>query len=205
MEPSITKKSDEKPANCGNNLLSGDEEYIEEAFKIAEIYHRKRVLLKESKGNSDVLSGLDSIIKEIEVLFWQRVGDGKKHGIKFVFEEIADKCKLDLYEKRLLLFFFYLEYFAIEKNVCLEDELLLIFDTENSLLSRMCNMNYFRADATLFKEYLLCRHYDSNSHSARVRIALSSKAIDIVSAALNGRECIERCFKCDTVIEKDLR
>ena len=52
-------------------------------------------------------------------------------------------------------------------------------------------MNYFRANSTLFKERLLCREFNNNSNSARVKNMLTSKAIDIVSAALNGKECTE--------------
>jgi len=135
------------------------------------------------------ITALNNRIQRQEDGFWQKVDNGKKRGVKFAIEEVAAKHKLDLFEKRLLLFFFYLEYFAIEKNVCMEDELLCIFDTEDSLLSRMRNMNYFRDGSILFKEALLYRHCTSNSNSARSQVVLSSKAIDIVSAALEGREC----------------
>ena len=206
-EKSINSQSQKKTI-----ILDSDKEYIETYFDICRIYYLKRSVLNKPKGAISRLrlskkekftrriSILNNCIQKQEDAFWQKVEDGKKRGVKFVFEEIADNYKLDLYEKKILLFFFYLEYFIIEKNVCMEDELLYIFDTKNYLLSRMCDMDYFRVDATLLREYLLCREFNSNSRSARARITLSSKAIDIVSAALNGRQCIERCFKCDAVI-----
>ena len=181
-------------------ILASDREYLETYFDICRLYRLKRSILNKPKSMSSKigLSGKERFKGRIDVLnnriqkeddaFWQKVEDGKKHGAKFAVEEIATKYKLDLYETRILLFFLYLEYFAIEKNVCMEDELLCIFDTENSILSRMRDMNYFRASSILFKENLLCRHYDSNPNSARVQIALSSKTIDIVSATLNGAE-----------------
>ena len=59
-------------------------------------------------------------------------GRRAKNGLKFSIEGIAAKYRLDLFEKRIFLFFLYLEYCAIETNICTEDELLCIFDTEDS-------------------------------------------------------------------------
>ena len=183
-------------------VLASDKEYLEAYFDICRFYLLKRSILNKPKGSGSKIrlsikerfkgriAVLNNNIQKQEGAFWQKVEEGIKVGVKFTIEEIVDNYKLDLFEKRILLFFFYLEYFAIEKNVCMEDELLRIFDTEDSVLSRMRDMNYFRTGSTLFKENLLCRHFDNNSNSARVQIALSSKAIDIVSAALNGEECI---------------
>ena len=210
METTINNKSEEITANCGdkeitvgNKVLSSDKEYLEVYFDICQLYLLKRSILNKLKGTGSrlELSGKERFKSRIAVLnnriqkqedaFWQKAEDGKKHGVKFTIEEIAAKYKLDLFEKRLLLFFLYLEYFAIEKNVCMEDELLYIFDVEDSLLSRMRNMKYFMHGSILLKERLFCREYNSNSHSARVQIMLSSKALDIVSAALNGGVCVE--------------
>jgi AAA+ superfamily predicted ATPase len=183
-------------------LLANDKEYLEAYFDICWLYLLKRSILNKPKGavskirlySKERFKGriavLNNRIQKQEEVFWRKAEDGVRAGVKFAIEEIADNYKLDLSEKRLLLLFLYLEYFAIERNVCMEDELLHIFDTENSVLSRMRDMNYFRVGSTLFKENLLCRHFDNNSNSARVQIALSSKAIDIVSASLNGEECI---------------
>ena len=183
-------------------VLTNDKDYLEAYFDICRIYRLKRVILNklktkhsqlevtEKEGFKSRTTILNNRIQRQETIFWQKVEDGQKCGVKFAIEEIAAKYKLDLFEKKLLLFFLYLEYFAIEKNVCMEDELLCIFDTENSVLSRMRNMKYFMAGSILYKEKLLCREFNSNSNSARVKIALSSKALDIVSMVLNGEECL---------------
>ena len=75
------------------------------------------------------------IIKE-ESLFWATVDKAQKEGLKFAFESMAERFKLQLFEKRMLLYFFYLEYCDIKNNVCLEDELLKLFDLEDSVFSR---------------------------------------------------------------------
>lgn len=182
-------------------ILVSDKEYLEAYFDICRLYRLKRAILYKPRGNcskfktsekkgpgSDIAS-INAQIQRLEGIFWQKVEEGQKGGVKFAIEEITAKYKLDLFEKRLLLFFLYLEYFAIETNVCTEDELLCIFDAENSVLSRMRNMRYFKSDSILIKKMLLCREFKSSSGSARVEIALSSKALDIVSTVLNGGEC----------------
>lgn len=178
--------------------LANDKDYLEAYFEICWIYRLKRVILGKLKDKRSKLSGrerfksrivvLNARIQRQEAIFWQKV-EGGQSGVRFAIEEIVANYKLDLFEKRLLLFFLYLEYFAIEKNVCMEDELLCIFDTENSVLSRMRNMRYFKSDSILIKKGLLSREFISSSGSARVEIALSSKALDIVSTVLSGGEC----------------
>jgi ATP-dependent 26S proteasome regulatory subunit len=179
-------------------VLANDNEYLEAYFEICRIYRLKRAVLnkvKAKRAKIEVIKEesykgrigiINNRIQMQENVFWQKVAEAKKRGVKFVFEEISDKFKLDLFEKKLLLFLHYLEYCAIEKNICMEDELLCIFDTENSVLSRMRDMKYFRSDSRLSNNMLICRDYKRSFGSARVEVALSSKAIDIVSTVLSG-------------------
>jgi AAA+ superfamily predicted ATPase len=182
-------------------ILASDKEYLETYFDICRLYRLKRAILykprdgcseskvSEKNGPGNDIASINAQIQRLEDIFWQKVEEGQRRGVKFAIEDISAKFKLALFEKRLLLFFLYLEYFVIEANVCTEDELLCIFDTEDSVLSRMRNMRYFKSDSILIKKELFCREFNSNSNSVRVEITLSSKALDIVSAVLNGSEC----------------
>ncbi|MCX5706007.1 MAG: ATP-binding protein [Candidatus Omnitrophica bacterium] len=182
-------------------VLASDKEYLDAYFDICRLYQLKRAILympkkgcseskvSKKKAPENDIASINTKIQRQEGIFWQKVEEGQKREVKFAIEEITAKYKLDLFEKRLLLFFLYLEYFAIDTNVCTEDELFCIFDTENSVLSRMRNMRYFRSDSNLIKQMLLCRESKSISGSARMEIALSSRALDIVSTVLSGGEC----------------
>ncbi|MEI8349857.1 MAG: ATP-binding protein [Candidatus Omnitrophota bacterium] len=184
-------------------ILANDKEYLDDYFEIYRLYLLKRTILNkiQNKRSKCELSGkgrfngriviLNNRILKQETIFWQKVQEGQTRGIKFAIEEIAAKFNLDLFEKKLLLFFLYLEYFAVEKNICMEDELLCIFDTENSVLSRMRNNKYFKKDSVLLKNGLLVKDFRANSASARAEITLSSKALDIISTVLNGGEYLE--------------
>jgi SpoVK/Ycf46/Vps4 family AAA+-type ATPase len=188
-------------SQTGNMVFASDKEYLEAYFDICRLYRLKRAILykpregcsepklSENKGPENDIASINAQIPIQEGIFWQKVEEGQKRGAKFAIEEIVAKYKLDLFEKRLFLFFLYLEYFAIETNVCTENELLCIFDTENSVLSRMRNMKYFMSESTLISKMLFCREFKSRSGSARVEITLSLKALDIVSTLLNGGEC----------------
>jgi len=182
--------------------FANDKEYLEAYFAVCRLYRLKRIILNKSKnkcpecelpekGRFYVRVGIiNRRIQRREAIFWQQVEEAQGRGIKFVFGEIAAKYKLDLFEKRLLLFFLYLEYCAIETNICTEDELLCIFDTENSVLSRMRNFKYFNSGASLFSNTLLIKTFSKISpRSARAEIALAEVTLSLVSDALNGGEC----------------
>ena len=116
------------------------------------------------------ISSLNEAIKKAEGSFWDSVEKAQKEGVKFVFEEIASRFQLNLFEKRVLLFFYYLEYHDIRKNVCMEDDLLLLFDLENSVVSRMTHFKYFSPYAALFENSLLYRDDRKDFESARMEI-----------------------------------
>jgi len=189
MESTIkADKSDE--ITIGNNLLLGDREYIEEYFKICELYQQKRTLLKKSQDDPGAFrketSELNSTIKEKEALFWQRVQDALAKGGKFAVENVASLYGLDAFEKRILMFFLYLELFHITENICSEDILLKIFDLDGSIVWRLCTFKYFNRDGNLIKYRLLCEAYRDNNSSAVVNLALSSYLLNTFSKMISG-------------------
>ena len=136
-------------------VLANDKEYLEAYFDICRLYRLKRAILYKSKegcSESKVsekqspgrdIASINAQIQGLEVIFWQKVEEGQKRGVKFAIEEVTAQYKLEIFEKRVLLFFLFLEYCEIDKNVCTEDEVLAIFDTNESVLSRMRNFKYF--------------------------------------------------------------
>ena len=63
MDTIITNKPDEKTANCvdkevavKNYVLAGDKEYIEEYFKICELFQKKRSIRPQPRGAGPFLS-----------------------------------------------------------------------------------------------------------------------------------------------------
>ena len=153
-------------------ILQNDKDYLEQYFKLCRIYQEKRFILnklKESHSKPQALGEiskpliddtvqlnkrileLDGEVKKGEGIFWDNVDMMRQNGAKFVIEDISSQYKLEIFEKRVLLFLLFLEYFEIDKNVCTEDELLAIFDIEKSVLSRMRNFKYFMSGSTLIK------------------------------------------------------
>ncbi len=171
-----------------SDLLIGDKQYVEGYFNICELYHRKRTILKESKDNLDVseLSGLNSAIKEQEALFWQGVQDALSKGVKFALERAALLYGLDAFEKRVLLYFLYLELCHISENLCSEDTLLKIFDLDGSLIWKMRAFKYFSRDGNLVKYRILRETYNNNGVSATVNFGISSDILNTFSRMVNG-------------------
>lgn len=188
------------PKGCHSEtlILKNDQDYFDDYFYIGRLYQEKRhVLGLTQKDGEDAgiivpiqknIPSLNEAIKKAEGSFWDSVEKAKKEGGKFVFEEIASRFQLQPFEKRVLLFFFYLECHDIRRNVCMEDDLLLLFDLENSVFSRMIHFKYFSPNAALFENSLLYRDARKDFESARMEICLSSKALMILTEGLNGEK-----------------
>ncbi|MDD5129732.1 MAG: ATP-binding protein [Candidatus Omnitrophica bacterium] len=174
-----------------NNFLSGDQEYIEEYFKICELYQNKRIILiKKSKDDVEAfrknVSELDSTIKTKEVLFWQRVQDSMSKGSKFALEKTASLYGLDIFEKQILLYYLYLEFLHLKENICSRDLLLRIFDLNDSVIGRMGLSRYFNRNANLLKYSILYPYYRNNHNSAVVSFGMSSSLLDVFSRMISG-------------------
>ena len=173
-----------------NNLLLGDREHIEEYFKICELYQQKRAFLKKSKDDPGVfrkeIAELNSAIKEKETLFWQRVQDALAKGGKFAVENVASLYGLDTFEKKILMFFLYLELFHITENICSEDVLLKIFDLDGSIIWKMGAFKYFSRNGNLLRYHILCPIYKNNGNSAIVSLAISSYMLNTFSKMISG-------------------
>jgi len=131
---------------------------------------------------------LNEKIKKTEQLFWGAVDSAQKEGIKFVFEEIVSRIGLQLFEKRVLIFFYYLEFHEINRNVCLKDDLLFLFDLENSVFARLLHYKYFNYKTALFENNFLAFTGRKGFESERVEIALTSHALMSLSEELNGQK-----------------
>ena len=192
--------------NNDYGIFADDKEYVEAYFKICEILNQKRSLLakfdegrpkykkllcpEDKKRLGEKIVALNGEIRQMDETFWEKVQKSMDAGKKFAIEEVSEHYGLDIFEKRMLIFFLYLEFLHIDKNVCTEDELLKIFDTESSLISRMRNMKHFNHDMPLLKNYILCRDFTRGMSFAKAEFALSNKILMIFSRVISG-EVIE--------------
>jgi len=184
MEETITNKPGEGTADYG------DKEYLEAYFAICELYQRKRSFLKKSKDDSGVLnkemSELNLVIKKKETLFWQGVQDALAKGGKFAVEDAASLYRLDTFEKEVLMYFLFLEFFHIKENICSRNMLLKIFDLDDSIIWKMRASRYFNRDANLFRYSILYPLFRTNNSSAVVHFGMSDYLLDTFSRIISG-------------------
>ncbi len=140
----------------------------------------KELLCKE-------MDGINSLINKEDALFWANVNRGIKEGYKYSLEELAKHYSLSAFEKKVLLFFLYLEFCHISENLCFENELLSIFDTKDSLISRMHNSRYFAKESSLVKNDLISKECKTTGRSTIAEYALSAKTRSLVSEMLSGQ------------------
>ena len=144
-----------------------------------------RRLLRPADFQKNITT-LDQRLSKAEKVFWDGVEKARKDGAKFVFEQMAELFAMSRFEKTVLLFFIYLEYHDIQKNICTEDELLNILDTDNCIYTRMLHAKFLVSRATLFENGLLESVEHRQPESARMEIALTNRAVRILSDGLNG-------------------
>ncbi len=153
--------------------IINDTEYIEAYFKICELFQKKRTIINDLRHeltekpdnalstpkDKDALiteiSRINLLIEEGENKFWYKVKASLAQGKKFVIEDITSAHELDSLEKRILLFFLYLEFFHPSQNKCSKDELTRIFDLEDSVVWRMRAFKYFGPEGRLVNKEIL--------------------------------------------------
>ena len=184
--------------------IINDTEYIEAYFKICELFQKKRTIINdlqhESIEKSDnaistpkdksaliaEISRINLLIKGSESRFWDKVKASLEQGKKFVIENIALAYELDGLDKRVLLFFLYLEFFYPSQNKCSKDELTRIFDLEDSLVWRMRTFKCFSLEGKLVNRGILIINREDNQNSTECKLWLPGNVAHIFSRMLDG-------------------
>jgi len=177
----------------GVSQITNDKEYIEEYFKVCTLIRKKRIAMVELAvplPNGDLYKTIKTLnvkIKDMDRMFWERVGPPNPRK-RLTIETLFVRNSFDLYEKRIFLFFLYLEFCHIAENICGAQELLELFDWGGSLINRIRHLKYYSDESPLVKKTFLVKSYRSNETSAKSEFSLTSKALDAVGLILNGKK-----------------
>lgn len=182
------------------DIFQTDEEYLQEYFKICELFMQKRDGFNKSRVekhrnkdpqelaqqfNEDTTK-LNYQIKEKDAIFWEKVKASLAQNKTFVIETLASHYALSIFEKRVLLFFLYLEFYQAARSTCSKEELLFIFDLDSSPISRMRSLKYFYDDSAIVKEQILIQNRDHSLIYTFGDFMINKKTITIISQMLNG-------------------
>jgi len=192
----------QETAGAGCGIFADDREYLEAYFEICELLSQKRSLLAKVDGSEsrsskplshddrkrldEKIAELNGRTRELDAAFWEKARRSVDAGRKYAAEEMSKHYGLDGFERRVFVYYLYLEFCQIGKNVCSEDELLGIFDLESSVISRMRDMRHFNGDRPLLKSRILLREFKRVQISAKAEYALSNEAIMVFSRLVNG-------------------
>lgn len=185
-------------------VIKSDKEYIEAYFDICELLNRKRRLLGFGKSNTKKpgkpeseeelkkrkqgLAAINKKLKEKDNLFWKRAERALKDKKEFAAEKLASFYSLDIFEKKVLLFFLYLELYHPENRVCSEAQIVSLFDFDGSIVERVKRLRYFRKDSPLIKNSILFKE-DKLFYPYPVKeYVLSDRFLKMLSDVLNGEE-----------------
>lgn len=206
-----------QPLDGAKKALFKDSEYLEGQFKVCDLLAQKYELLRELNKNSSNkgsdkagvenslkarIRALNAKIKAEDNLFWQDVELRLKGGERFIIEEFASYHKLDPFEKRILLFFLYLEFCLPSRNVVSKKDILALFDLDDSPLTRIKNARYLVYYAPLLSNNIIRLE---NSDFCFMEYALTPFAVTQISRMLNGEEPdwdndkTSEISKCDNV------
>lgn len=180
--------------------MTNDQEYVKEQFKICALLMQKIDLLRELKGSrsrnkpqvktnsqsiKSEIKALNSKIKKEDRLFWQKAESSLKKSSHFAMEEFASHYLLDHFEKRVLLFLFYLEFHR-PSNVISRDEILALLDFDDSAIARIRNLRYFATDSQLFLNDIAKFEDIGTSHCSYTEYSLSHDTMVRISKMMNG-------------------
>ena len=187
-----------------NDGISNDEEYMTRYSEVGGLYYLKRTLIQKLRCDGDVsvagkIIELNGKIKSAETAFLGDISRAVASGKKFAFEIMADRFKLESYEKRALLFFLFLEFFYVENNLCPEMVLLELMDLEDSPFARMRDFKYLGKAAALFEKRLLFFEGVKTEKSATVNLGLHSVALVSFSGLMNGEKIAEEDVKAKEI------
>ena len=216
MEETIEKSNEtikESTTAGAEIILKNDEEFLSRGFELCGLFQKKKELLRELKHHKTPkkeaeIAALNAGIREKDSAFWENTSTAVTVGNKFAFEELSQCYGLDLYEKRMLLFFYFLEFFHVSDNLCPEMELLELFSLDGSDYSRIKNVKYFTRANRLFVNNLVIGKAQVAASSATVVYALHCSAIEKLSKLLNGekidednkkKEDLHSAFECEEI------
>jgi AAA+ superfamily predicted ATPase len=175
--------------------IKTDDDYLRRAFDVCGLYQHKRELLRTLKPQRSPereaeIQSLNQRIIRAEKEFRADVADTLSSRNPFAFERMCDDFELDEFERKVLLYFVYLEITHVSENICQEIELLEIFDTEDSTLFKVKHFGCFAVNRRLRRNELLFSREHSTPGSETVAFVLSSKVLEIVGGFISDGESV---------------
>ncbi len=155
-------------------IMRDDKEYLDNFYHVFELIRQKMFIARKVRdhlsGRNTELSNQEKVkefmeeiarlnkeLREKDTLFWRKVEYSRKKGIEFILEKLFASYGLDNYEKRIVLYLFYLKLFCPHYEDCPVSEMLDIFDFGGSLYERICNLKYFDSSSPLIKKGILVK------------------------------------------------
>jgi DNA replication protein DnaC len=189
-------------------IISNDHEYINKQFKVCDLLMRKYDMARATNGVSRDLKEprnsaspnakkrrkvprsafrkINAQLKAEDSLFWQSVETSVKQGRQFFFEKFASHYSLCLFEKRIILFLLCLEFNKYSKNSMPRDEIIALWDFDDSPVERICSAKYFGDDATLIQHNMIVFDRMRYTMSSNIECALNPLITITFSRLLSG-------------------
>jgi ATP-dependent 26S proteasome regulatory subunit len=139
---------------------------------------------KNVKAKSRIPAITRSIVKK-EEKFWISVEKSEAQGKRFIVEEIARNLGLGRYEKKIILYFLYLELTEERNKRSTISEVLEALDMKGSLAERVKFVRCFDGERPILKNKLITPSLDSFSER-QPKYGLSRSFYFMLSRALNG-------------------
>jgi AAA+ superfamily predicted ATPase len=185
--------------NNKKRIIEDNKEYIESYFKVCELLAEKQLLLirlKELYKDAHAVEKIQTHESRIEILneriksmdssFWDAVRQSTDAGAEFVIEKLSQDNEISLYEKRIILFFLYLELCPKLSSCCEKSEIIEIFDFDNAIFNRLRNYKYFHKDAALLQKQFLTKIFVHEI--GLIHLTLNCKLFNKIISLLNGEK-----------------
>jgi len=190
-------------ADKQRSSIKDDKEYIESYFKICELLLEKKLIhikLKELEGRGseraldkiksfeDRIELLNERIKKMDSSFWAFIDNTKDKDTFFALEKFFKNNNLGIYEKRVTLFFLYLEFSHADNKTCRKSDITEIFDFDNNVFNRMRDHRYLTSSASLIKNGILSIDQYGRRYGCMPELTIRPGVVGKIVSVLNGEE-----------------
>lgn len=185
-------------------VFKDDEDYLESYFGICEVLMKKKATLDQLRGDNrrpaakevakeaaylkERVVKLNAALKHMDKCFWARAEESVKDGRHFVVEELASHYSLDAFEKRIVLFFLYMEVVQASQNVYTDSELLNLLDFNNSPGWKLKAVSHFSFENKLRKNRIIMVERNFMRNQERREFCLSPRALNLISKMMKGEK-----------------
>ncbi len=185
--------------NITEEPITEDVAYLESYNQIYQLFSKKAKFLyydpysfddpKALRGDiSAEIRSINGELKTGERNFWAMVAQCKQEGKRFSVEVLADHFRLDVFEKRAMLFLLFLKVSQPNDRGFLPEQVIQVLDLNDSVVDRFKDLFYFSNESSAFVKHVLTFFEKSYSKTQEKVFQINPRILRQMTLLLRGEK-----------------